>query len=105
MHLIILMLIFFFASSAFAGNGESVFRKKVSRKICYPEHIEKKVETEVYVQFTVQQNGEIVIDSIQSENEEIKVAIRDQIRQLEVAPTDTDVVGKTFRYRFLLKVQ
>lgn len=104
-YAIILMLIFFFASSAFAGNGETLFRKKVSNKIAYPEQVSEKVETEVFVEFTVKNSGEIVIDSISSENEEINAAIADQIRQLDVKPTDTDVIGKTFRYRFVLKVQ
>lgn len=104
-YVLIMMLIFSFSSTLFAGNGESVFRKKISNKISYPENVKEKVETEVYVEFTVQETGEIVIDNISSESEEINAAIAEQILKLEVKPTDTDVIGKTFRYKFYLKVQ
>lgn len=92
-------------TSLFAGNGEQVFRKKVSNQIKYPALKGEQVETEVYVQFTVQPSGEIVIDTIASESEEINAAIAQQIKELKVATTDSDVLGKTFYYRFLLKVQ
>lgn len=90
---------------SFAGNGEQVFRQKVSKHIKYPELKGEKVETEVYVQFTVSESGEIVIDTIASASDEINRAIAQQIRDLKVDATDSEVIGKTFYYRFLLKVQ
>lgn len=92
-------------TSLFAGNGEQVFRKKISKQIRYPELKGEKVETEVYVQFTVQLSGEIVIDTIASASDEINRAIAQQIEDLKVDPADSEVTGKTFYYRFLLKVQ
>jgi hypothetical protein len=95
----------FYTAPSFAGNGETVFRKKVSARVSYPEQVSEKVETEVYVQFTVQESGEIVIDSISSESEEINAAIAKQLTELKVNSSDKEVIGKTFYYRFLLKVQ
>jgi len=92
-------------ATSFAGNGESVFRKKVNSKIKYPENITQKVDAEVYVQFTVLESGEIHIDSISSVSEEINEGIADQIKALKVNASNTDVIGKTFRYKFLMKVQ
>ncbi|ASS50056.1 MAG: hypothetical protein A3D31_10820 [Candidatus Fluviicola riflensis] len=92
-------------ATSFAGNGESVFRKKVNSKIKYPENVSQKVDVEVYVQFTVLESGEIQIDSISSESEEINKSIADQIKALKVSASNTDVIGKTFRYKFLMKVQ
>lgn len=92
-------------TTVFAGNGESVFRKKVSSKIKYPENVSEKIDAEVYVQFTVLQNGEIQIDSISSVSEEINKSVAAQIKALKVNASNTDVVGKTFRYKFLMKVQ
>jgi hypothetical protein len=93
------------ATFSFAGNGEQVFRKRVSKQIKYPELKGEKVETEVYVQFTVSESGEIVIDKIDSASDEINEAIAQQIKDLKVDATDSEVIGKTFYYRFLLKVQ
>ncbi|MDH4472568.1 MAG: hypothetical protein QE487_08150 [Fluviicola sp.] len=92
-------------ATSFAGNGESIFRKKVNSKIKYPENISKKIDAEVYVQFTVLESGEIQIDSISSVSDEINKAIADQIKALKVNISNTDVIGKTFRYKFLMKVQ
>jgi hypothetical protein len=92
-------------TSLFAGNGEQLFRKQVRSQIRYPEINGEKVETEVYVQFTVSAAGEIVIDTIASENEEINRAIAQQIKDLKIDAGDSEVLGKTFYYRFLLKVQ
>lgn len=103
--LLALSLLLAGTSISYAGNGEKLFRKKVSSHISYPELNGEKVETEVYVQFTVQANGEIVIDSISSSSEKINEAISQQLKDLKVNPADKEVVGKTFYYRFLLKVQ
>src|SRR3989338_7912239 len=83
-------------ATSFAGNVESVFRKKVNSKIKYPENVSQKVDVEVYVQFTVLESGEIQIDSISSESEEINKSIADQIKALKVSASNTDVIGKTF---------
>ena len=92
-------------ATSFAGNGESIFRKKVNSKIKYPENVSQKVDAEVYVQFTVLESGEIHIDSISSVSEEINEGIAEQIKALKVNASNTDVIGKTFRYKFLMKVQ
>lgn len=92
-------------ATSFAGNGEQLFKKKINSHIQYPEVKGEKMDTEVYVQFTVQESGAIVIDSISSGSAEISAAISEQIKALNVNPADKDVIGKTFYYRFLLKVQ
>jgi hypothetical protein len=103
--LITLFSFLFLAAPSHAGNGVQLFKKKVTAQIKYPEQVSEKVETEVYVQFTVQESGEIVIDSISSESEEINAAIARQLTELKVNSSDKEVIGKTFYYRFLLKVQ
>ena len=102
---ILLALSLLIGATTFAGNGEQLFKRKVRSKIFYPEVKGEKVETEVYVQFTVQETGKIVIDSISSANEEINAKIARQIESIKVGALEKDVLGKTFYYRFLLKVQ
>ena len=45
------------SSISFARNGERTFRKLINSKIMYPLHLSQKVETEVYVEFTVLENA------------------------------------------------
>lgn len=99
------LAVFIGAGSFYAGNGETLFRRKVSSSIRYPELRGEKVETEVFVQFTVQENGHITIDSVTSGNETIKESIVRQLEALKTSPNDKDVIGKTFYYRFVFKVQ
>jgi len=92
-------------TQVFAGNGEQLFKKKVNNHISYPTLKGEDVNAEVFVQFTVSEAGELVIDSISSESEEINAAIVKQLSRIKVDECDAEVIGKTFKYRFVLKVQ
>ena len=99
------LLALFFNFTSFAGNGERLLKKKIHSQIKYPElKSGEKVETEVYVQLSVNDLGELVIASIESANPEVTDAIRQQLRKISIAP-DAELTGKTFYYKFLLKVQ
>jgi len=89
----------------FAGNGESVLTRKINSKVKYPELASgEKVETSVFVQLSVNDLGEIVIDRIDCANEEVTAAIAEQIKSIKLTP-DSAFAGKTYRYKFVLKVQ
>jgi hypothetical protein len=103
--ILVALSLFLAGTSVFAGNGERTLRKQLNQKIKYPELQGEKVETAVLVQFTIQEDGSIHIDSISSENAEVNDAIAKQLQELHVSPQDTDVIGKTFNYRIVLKVQ
>lgn len=90
---------------SFAGNGERAFRKKINKFIHYPANILKKVDAEVYVEFTVLESMEIRIDSIQCPNEEICSSISEQIKNIEVDPNNKEIINKTFYYKFKLEVE
>jgi hypothetical protein len=89
----------------FAGNGESILAKKLNSRVKYPELASgNKVETSVFVQLSVNELGEIIIDKIECSDAEVTAAIAEQIRSIRLAP-DTVFSGKTYRYKFVLKVQ
>jgi hypothetical protein len=93
------------SSFSFAGNGEKAFRKLINSKIMYPLHLNQKVETEVYVEFTVLENAQIRIDSISCPNEEVCTAIAEQLTNLKFEANNLDIINKTFAYKFKLEVE
>ncbi len=90
---------------SFAGSGESAFRKKINKLIHYPLSLKKKVETTVYVEFTVNDKHEIIIDSIECPDPEVCAAIAEQIKKIEIDRNNIDIVNKTFYYKFKLEVE
>jgi hypothetical protein len=56
------------------------------------------------VQLHVNELGEVIIDTIECANAEVTAAIAEQITRIKLAP-DTALAGKTYRYKFVLKVQ
>jgi len=91
--------------AAFAGNGENVLTRKINSRVKYPELASgEKVETSVFVQLSVNDLGEIIIDRIECSNAEVTQAIAEQIKSIKLTP-DTAFRGKTYRYNFVLKVQ
>ncbi len=97
--------LFLISSISFAGNGERTFRKLINSKIMYPLHLSQKVETEVYVEFTVLENAEIRIDSIACPNEEVCSSIADQLTSLKFDANNKEIINKTFAYKFKLEVE
>ena len=95
----------FISSISFAGNGERAFRKKINKFIHYPFNISKKVDATVYVEFTVQENLEIRIDSFLCDNEEISSDIIRQLKKITIDIDKADVINKTFYYKFSLEVE
>lgn len=95
----------FTTSYSHAGNGEKAFRKLIESKIFYPLHLSQKVETEVYVEFTVLENAEIRIDKMDCANEEVCEAITLQLKNLKFNPNDSEIINKTFAYKFKLEVE
>ena len=90
--------------ATFAGNGETLIRKQLAENVMYIETAEK-TEVTVMVQFTIKEDGSIVIDEIASESEAVKQALIKEINELKIGQNDTDVLGKTFKYRFIVKIK
>ncbi len=90
---------------SFAGNEENTLTQKINRKISYPSSLAaRKIETTVNVSVFINQNRELIIQSIDSENQEMSDAIREQLRKLKFTPTE-EMIGQTFQYRFVMKIQ
>ena len=90
---------------SFAGNGERAFRKKINKFIHFPSNVSKKIDTKVYVEFTVLESLEIRIDAILCENEEYAKSITKQLKKIVIDPNNTEVINKTFVYKFNLVVE
>ena len=94
-----------FTSFSFAGNGERDFRKMIKSKIMYPFRVSQKVDTEVYVEFTVTDKSEIRIDYITCPYAEICSSISEQLQSLKLDPNNTEIINKIFAYKFILEVE
>ncbi len=92
-------------SATWAGNGEMAFRKKIKNSIHYPANVSNKVETTVYVEFTVNENYEIQIETIDCEEEEIRLDISRQLMGMRIDKNNLDIVNKTFYFQFHLQVE
>jgi outer membrane biosynthesis protein TonB len=103
--LLFIGLLLGYISTATAGNGESALAKKMRQHIIYPEHLLiKHIETEVNVTVKIDQDGTVLIQHIQSDSEEMNQSVRSQISTMNFS-TYPELIGKTFRYRFIMKIQ
>lgn len=101
-----LLFVFLFGSFALkAGNDELSFKQTVASKIQYPEFAkDQKLEADVYVSFTVNEDGEININQTNSICNELMDYVKDELKKIKV-DSESEVVGKTFYYRFTFKYQ
>lgn len=88
-----------------AGNDELSFKQTVITKIQYPEFAkEQKLEADVWVSFTVTENGEIVVNQTNSIEPDLMDYVKAELKKIKVN-SDNEVIGKTFVYRFTFKYQ
>jgi hypothetical protein len=88
-----------------AGNDELSFKQTVITKIQYPEFAkEQKLEADVWVSFTVTENGEITVNQTNSIEPDLMDYVKAELKKIKVN-SDNEVIGKTFVYRFTFKYQ
>lgn len=88
-----------------AGNDELSFKQTVITKIQYPEFAkEQKLEADVWVSFTVTENGDIVVNQTNSIEPDLMDYVKAELKKIKVN-SDNEVIGKTFVYRFTFKYQ
>ena len=108
MKIKILALVIVFLTGSFvlkAGNEELNFKQTVISTIKYPEFAkEKKLEADVYVSFTVSENGDIVINQANSVDSELMAYVKEELKKIKVN-SENEVTGKTYYFRFTFKYQ
>ena len=88
-----------------AGNDELSFKQTIVSKIQYPEFAkDQKLEADVWVSFTVKENGEITVNQTNSIDPDLMDYVKAELKKIRVN-TDNEVIGKTFMYRFTFKYQ
>ncbi len=88
-----------------AGNDELSFKQTIVSKIQYPEFAkDQKLEADVWVSFTVNENGEITVNQTNSIDPDLMDYVKAELKKIRVN-TDNEVIGKTFMYRFTFKYQ
>jgi len=106
MKAIVLLVVMLVATSTtFAGNGETLVDRLVKRTVSYPEALRLKgIEATVHVKLIVRAGGNIEILAIDSESEEMKLAVEKQLKQLKFK-NSAQVLGKEFNYTFRFQVE
>lgn len=83
---------------------ESRVKEMVSHKIKYPAFAsEQKIEGEVYVSFTVKNDGKVNIIRTNSANEELGNYVVEKLQSISFKQTDIEE-GKTFNMKFVFEL-
>jgi hypothetical protein len=90
--------------AALAGNGESIFKNKITKKICYPASVSSESEVVVTVNLHIDAEKCIQIQLVDSNSEAMTKAIITQIQRMNL-PVSEDMIGKDYTFRFVLKKQ
>ncbi|NVN94626.1 MAG: hypothetical protein HXX18_05005 [Bacteroidetes bacterium] len=103
---ILLVFVFFTVSLGLkAGNDELTFKQTIIAKMQYPEFAKtQKLEADVYISFSVNENGEIIVGQINSISPDFMDYVKAELKKIKVN-TDNEVIGKTFYFRFTFKYQ
>jgi hypothetical protein len=93
------------SSISFAGNGERILKKKISNAIKYPSlKSDEKVETTVTAWVKVDEEGKVKVTGMTAKTPEAASAIKEQLERISNVPSE-ELAGRTFVYKFVLKVQ
>jgi hypothetical protein len=104
-NIIVLIALFLGTSSlALAGNGESIFKNKITKKISYPTSIQSESEVIVTVNLHIDAEKRIQIQLVDSNSEAMTNAIIAQIQKMNL-PVSDDMIGKDYTFRFVMKKQ
>lgn len=101
---ILALLAISISSVSLAGYGENRFKKKIEKHILYPETKTKLHTASVKVQFSVNEAGEIVIDQIDSSDQELIEYVSKKLKSIKVEQ-GSEVIGKTYSYHFTFEDQ
>lgn len=104
-NIIVLIALFLGTTgAALAGNGESIFKNKITNKICYPASVSSETEVVVTVNLHIDAEKRIQIQLVDSNSEAMTKAIITQIQRMNL-PVSEDMIGKDYTFRFVLKKQ
>jgi len=88
-----------------AGNDELSFKQTVVSQIKYPDFAKAdKLDADVYISFTVNNNGEVIVNQINSISPDLMDYVKTELKKIKVE-TDNEVIGKTYNYKFIFKYQ
>ncbi|MCX6232079.1 MAG: hypothetical protein NTZ33_11100 [Bacteroidetes bacterium] len=103
--LIVLAIFFFGCFSLRAGNDELSFKQTVVSKIVYPEFAKnQKLDADVFISLTVNEEGEIIINQSNSLNADLMEYVKTELKKIKVEK-DNPVIGKTYIYKFVFKYE
>ncbi len=89
----------------FAESDSLEFKKSIVNKIIYPEFAMKdKLAADVWVKFTVNENGKIIVDQINCVDVVFLDYVKTELQQIFI-DKESDLIGKTFYYKFTFKYQ
>lgn len=103
----IILAILFISVCAYsnAGRGENKFKNRIEKHILYPESLRnQKINAKVFVVFSINTKGEIVIDEINSTNKEIHQYVIEKLKEFKVEK-GSEVIGKSYTYNFSFEVE
>ncbi len=101
-----ILFIFLLVSVALkAENDELSFKQTVATQIKYPDFAkDQKLEADVYVSISINENGEIIVNQSNSISQEFMDYVKTELQKIKVS-TDNEVIGKTFYFKFIFKYQ
>lgn len=86
------------------GKGDNALSRLINSRIHYPTIAGGNVEAIVTVNLTVREDGTLQINKISSTDERVVASIQNQLTQIRLKP-GSEQTGKSYGYRFVLKVQ
>ncbi|GEM_PF-3625991 len=102
---ILIVLLVSISTFSIAGYGETHFKKKIENHIMYPTlKNDQKVNAKVHVEFTVNEKGEIMIDKINSTNNEINDYVVAKLHEFKVEKGN-EVIGKSYKFNFSFEIE
>ena len=102
------LIIMMTAFSSFAKdnktNQKSSLKKVLAKEISYPEFaIETEKEGAVFVQFTISDEGKIIIENMNYEDVTLGDYVKEQLSKVVIDNTDT-AIGSTHAMKFDFKL-
>lgn len=102
---IVLVILILSIKVNYAGNDSLSFKQSIVNKITYPEFAMKdKLEAEVWVQFSIENNGQVVVNLINSVDVLFLEYVKSELQKL-VIDSESELKGKTYFYKFTFKYQ
>lgn len=100
-----LIILFSGIKSIYAENDSLAFKHSIINKIVYPEFaMKEKLAADVWVKFTVSESGKVIVDQINCVDVLFLDYVKTELQKI-VIDSESELVGKTFLYKFTFKYQ